>query len=405
MKRPCRRRISLVPIVVQLLFGATIAILVGWFFRTTSYDFMQQDSDAAYFFELASAGDFDFKLDASVFVEENTLPLSLYSSVYRMMSQLGIHADPLWGIMLNALLVVSSQLIAVVFAHRVFGCTNRQLAGLAALLALNGLLMLFAGIHMRDAFLLFTTTTSIFLFRPLVESTLGSKLWRFAALILLMGISFLCRREGFVVPLIVYVVALGVKQMGGGASRAKVLVIVVAALGGTAVAIAAGLLDMAIDNYAAYRLLSQVESSDSSLAYLLLYDLPFPISTIASATFLLFIKFPFWRGMLLDAYGFFMSIASVQMLFIAPAFIAIVFRAFLRKVGGDVYYLVLVLLCLLFMTAVTSSQVRHFAIGYPFLILLYHVRQQVIGTRGQYVRIQHFIFGVAGLLSITVGFR
>jgi hypothetical protein len=264
--------------------------------------------------------------------------------------------------------------------------------------------MMFAGIHMRDAFLLMTTTISIILFRPQAEPTLGVALIHFVALIVLMCIAFLCRREGFVVPMVVYLVALGMRIMERDRILLKALA-AVAVIGGAVVAVASGLLDLAIDNYTAYQLLSQEESSDSSLAYYFLYKLPFPLSTISSAVLLLFIKLPFWRGMLFDSYNFFMSIAALQMLFIAPAIIAIFFRSFFHKVGSDVRYLVLVLLSLLLMVAITSNQVRHFAIGYPFLILLYHYRQQIIGTRGPYVWAQRVILCMAVLASIGVEFR
>jgi hypothetical protein len=185
-----------------------------------------------------------------------------------------------------------------------------------------------------------------------------------------------------------------------------VRILLVGAVVGVATAVAvSGVLDLAVDNYNAYKLLSQEESKETSLAYFLLYDLPFPISAFASAALVLFIKIPFWRGMLFDSYNFFTSMAALQMLFIAPAFIGIAVRSLLYKVGSDVRYLVLVLLLLLFMTAMTSSQVRHFAIGYPFLILLYHMRRKIIGTEGLYVWAQHFIFGVVVVLSIAVEFR
>ena len=81
-----RRCISLGFIIVLLFCGASAAILLGWIFRAASYDYMQHDSDAAYFFEKASSGHLDFKLDSSVLTQENTLPIVLWSSIYRLIS-------------------------------------------------------------------------------------------------------------------------------------------------------------------------------------------------------------------------------------------------------------------------------------------------------------------------------
>lgn len=403
MRSMYHRRIPLGLIVAIIFGGTSVAMFLGWIFRTTSYDYMQHDSDAAYFFETANTGNSDFKLDVSLVEEENSLPIMLYSSVYRVISHLGGQPDPFWGIVLNALLVVSSHLIVIIFAHRIFGFSSKRLVFFALLLASNGVLMMFAGIHMRDAFLLVTTTISIVLFRPRAASIVGSRVWRFVALISLMFIAFLCRKEGFIVPLMVYLIACSMKLYRRG--RLLKFLFVGVALGFTVAAVGSGLFDLAIDNYNAYKLLSQAESKDSSLAYYLLYELPFPVSTIASAVLLLFIKIPFWRGMFFDSYSFFISLAAIQMLFITPAIIPIVWRSIFHNVSSDVRYLVFVLLGLLFMVAITSNQVRHFAICYPFLILLYKYRQEIIGARGPYVLAQYFIFGVAVFISIVVEFR
>jgi hypothetical protein len=396
------RRIPLGLIIAIIFGGTSVGIFIAWIFRTTSNDYMQHDSDAAYFFETATTGNSEFKLDVSLVEEENSLPIMLWSSIYRVISHLG-QPDPFGGIVLNALLVVCSQLIVIVFARRIFYFSSKQLVFFALLLASNGLLMMFAGIHIRDAFLLVTTTISIVLFRPRADSIVVSRVWRFVALISLMFIAFLCRKEGFIVPLMVYLIALSMKLTGRG-SLWKILFVGLALVFTVAV-VGSGVIDLAIDNYTAYKLLSQAESKDSSLAYYLLYELPFPVSTIASAVLLLFIKIPFWRGMFFDSYSFFISLAAIQMLFIIPAIIPIVWRSIFHNVGSDVLYLVLVLLGLLFIVAITSNQVRHFAIGYPFLILLYQYRQQVLGTRGLYVLAQYFIFSVAVFVTIVVEFR
>lgn len=403
MRSMCQRRFPLGLIIAIIFGGTSVAMFLGWIFRTTTYDYMQHDSDAAYFFETATTGNSDFKLDLSLVEEENSLPIMLYSSVYRVISHLGGQPDPFWGIVFNAMLVAFSQLVVITFANRIFGFSSKRLVFFALLLASNGVLMMFAGIHMRDSFLLLTTTISIVLFRPRADSLVGSRVWRFVSLVSLMFIAFLCRKEGFLVPLMVYIIALGMKLSRRG--RLFKVLFVGVALGFTVAAVGSDLFNLAIDNYTAYKLLSQAESKDSSLAYYLLYELPFPFSTIASAVLLLFIKIPFWRGMFYDSYSFFISLAAIQMLFITPAIIPIVWRSIFHNVSSDVRYLVLVLLGLLFMVAITSSQVRHFAICYPFLLLLYKYRQEVIGERGSYKLAQYFIFSVAVFISIVVEFR
>ena len=166
-----------------------------------------------------------------------------------------------------------------------------------------------------------------------------------------------------------------------------------------------GALELVFDNYTAYKLLSEKESSESSIGHYLLYNLPFPISTLASAALVLFIKFPFWRGMMYDSYSFYMSLAAVRMLIVAPAYIVIVLSSFFRHTDIHLRYLVLVLLSLLLIVALTSNQVRHFAVGYPFLLLLYQMRRSIYGASRVLVHMQHFIFGMALLLTFAIGFK
>lgn len=398
---PGQHRASLALAVVPLLAGALVALLLGFLFREMTHDFMQHDADAAYFFEAASTGDFSFSLDET---NENVLPILLYSWIYDTVSQLGISPTPIWGILLNAVLVFASQLLTLMFARKVFGYDEGRLNRLAVLLSVNGLLMMFAGIHMRDAFLLFITTVSMLAFIPRASSALNVRLLQFLLLLLLMSMAYLCRKEGFVVPFMIYVVSLAMAMKRGNATSTKVVVFgfAISLIG---LAVVMGVLDLALDNYNNYRRMTQEQANEGSLAYHLIYEQPFPLSAINSATLVLFVKFPFWRECLFDSYAFFVSVGALQMLFVAPAFIALVAHAFVNKVSSEVGYLLLVQLGLLLMVAMTSSQVRHFAVGYPFLLLLFHMRAQILGPSSPYVRLQHGIFAVAVVLNVVAGLR
>lgn len=393
-------------VLAQLILGAIVAITIGYAFRVTIYDNMQQDSDAAYFFATASTGDYEFSLDESLLVTENQLPIVAYGAIYSFLSNLGIDADPFWGIVLNAMLVVTSQMIAVHYARHRFGFSHSLLVKLALLISFNGLMMMFAGIHMRDAFLLCTATISVVVFHPQPDrSSWGQALRRFAWLLVLMAASFVCRKEGFAVPLLFYLISI-IAPLDFGALSVRVkLLLVVAAFAGFILWL--DVADLITNNYNAYKLLSQDESARSSLAYALLYDLPFPFSTLAAGVLLLFIKIPFWRDGLYDSYSFYMSIAALQMLFIAPAFIALLGYVLLNKVDFRYRYLMLILVSMLFVTAITSNQVRHFAIVYPILMIVYLSRREIIPPkkRAVYKNVVYAMGGVVVLLSLAVGAR
>ena len=103
--------------LVPLLLGVVVGITIGYLFRTMIWDYMQHGSDAAYFFEAASTGDYDFSLDESLLFTENQVPLILYGEIYALMSSLGFDADPLGGILSNTALVLTALALLLHYAR------------------------------------------------------------------------------------------------------------------------------------------------------------------------------------------------------------------------------------------------------------------------------------------------
>lgn len=393
-------------VLIQLLVGAGLAMFIGYVFRSTIHDFMQQDADAADFFEVASTGNFEFHLDQSILINENILPVQVWNLVYRFFAALGVSPTPFWGILVNAVLVMASQFMAVVYARMVFVYDSRALIKFALLMSLNGVMMIFAGIHMRDSFLLLTATISVLVFRPqLSRSLLHGEFKKLIWLLFLMITSFLCRNEGFAVPLMIYLISIAVR-LRTSAWSVK-LALLLAAVIFVSLLAWLDMISLITSNYEAYKQLTMDESSQSSLGAYFLYGLPFPLSTVASAILLLFIKVPLWRSISLDSYSFCLSIAAIQMLVIAPAFLAIVWYMLFNKIQDDFKYLIYVVLSLLFMTALTSAQVRHFAIIYPFLILLYISKVRIVrGVNLRHYRaFEHLATGAVVLISILSELR
>lgn len=391
---------------VQLALASVVAMLVGYLFRETIHDYMQHDSDAAFFYEAASTGDYYFAIDDTILANENALPVITWGWFYEAAHALGLPVDPAWGILLNAVLVIGAQLIAVLYARRKFGFDDRKSMWLTLLMSLNGVIMMFAGIHMRDAFLLLMTVISVIAFHPPDGAIkFVSYLKKIPLLLLLMVLSFLCRVEAFIVPLLTFCIAATFSLRNSRFSTKLALVIFAAiAIGGV---LSLDVVRLVVANYELYQMQSADESGGGSLAYTLIYELPFPISTIAGSTLILFVKFPFWKSMFYDSYTFYVSIAAIQMMFIAPAFIALVAYFALNGAERSYAYLLWVALAMLFITAITSNQVRHFAVVYPFVFLLYCSRAQIIDANrvGLYRLIQYSIFLVAVSLTAFVGLR
>lgn len=392
--------------LLPLLLGIVLAMAIGYLFRTSIWDYMQHESDAAYFFETASTGDYDFSIDETLLFTENQLPLILYGEVYKLMSALGLEANPFGGILVNAALVLATLALALHYARTRFGFGPKRQLQLAALLSFNGLIMMYAGIHMRDAFLLFTATASVVAFHPSAgRSSLSRHAARFGMLVLLAALSFLSRKEGFVVPILVYVLSIAVTL--DFRRKCVSLVVLGLALIAVVVVVQFDAIAMVLENAERYKLLTQDETGNSSIAYYLLYELPEPLSTLAGMVLLLFVKIPFWRGALYDSYTFFITLSAFQMLFIAPAFLGIVWFALTTRLELRFRYLILILVAILLITNLSSKQVRHFAILYPMLMVVYLSRREIVPRARQpmYQRLCLATTGLVLLLSLAIEAR
>jgi hypothetical protein len=360
---------------------------------------MQHGSDAAYFFEAASTGDYDFSLDESLLFTENQAPLIVYGGIYALMSSLGLDANPFGGILLNAALVIASLALALHYARTHFGFGPARQFKLAGLLSFNGLVMMFAGIHMRDAFLLFLTTAAMVAFHPAPwQISLRRHVARIGILIVLAALSFLSRIESFVVPILLYVLAIASAL---DFRRTGVRLLMLAGLAAIATYIIRyDVIQLVNDNAEAYKLLSQEESSGSSLAYYLLYDLPVPFSTLAGMVLLLFIKIPFWRGALYDSYSFYVSLAAFQMMFVAPTVIGLGWFAMKGGLELRHRYLFFILFASVAIVALTSNQVRHIATAYPALMILYLCRDEIV-PRASQTRVRRYSLFVTALVILA----
>lgn len=350
---------------------ALVSVLVGAYFRSAIYDVMQTESDAGYFFDISSRFFTLFSDPGS----ENLGPIYLWATLYLALEQVGIQPDPLWGILINSGLVVASLYLFYRYAWRFYALTANQAKWLALLMGSNGVMMMSAGIHLRDAFLIFLTTLAVTLYgRPFNQWPIRFPGSRVAVLAALSFLSYHCRVEGAVVPVMVAMVAIYAFGMRRLDARIRVPVLL---LGGGALFLAFALLggdalytDFVIRNYDAYRELSESESDSDSVALRLLYGLPGYLSAAAASLQMLFIKVPVWGNIWRGSYDFYMSLAAIQMLVIAPLAISTMLASIYRKYSDRVMFHVLATVVLLLMVSLTSIQVRHFAVLYPSLILL-----------------------------------
>lgn len=354
------------------MFCAFVSVVIGAYFRASIYDVMQTESDAGYFFEVSSRF-FTLFSDPG---NENVGPIYLWAALYSALEQVGIQPDPLWGILVNSGLVVAALYLFYRYAWRFYALTETQAKWLAVLMGTNGVMMMSAGIHMRDAFLIFLTTVTVTLYgRPFNQWPLRFPGSRVAVLAVLSFLSYICRVESAVIPIMVAMVAVYAFGMRRLDVRVRMAVLM---LGGIALFFAFNTLggfntlynDFVSRNYDAYRELTERESDASSIGLYLLYQLPGYISAVVASLQMLFIRIPAWANIWRGSYDFYMALAAIQMLVVAPLAISTMLASTYRKYSDLVMFHVLATVVLLVMVSLTSIQVRHFAVLYPSLMLL-----------------------------------
>jgi hypothetical protein len=346
--------------------------VIGAYFRSATYDIMQTEADAGYFFNLTSSF-FTLYADPG---SENLGPIYLWATLYLALEQVGIRPDPLWGILINSGLVVAALYLFYRYALRFYALTANQAKWLALLMGSNGVMMMSAGIHMRDSFLIFLTTLAVTLYgRPFNQWPIRFPGSRVAVLAGLSFLSYLCRVESAVIPMMVAMIAIYAFGMRRLDVRIRMPVLV---LGGCALILAFALLgdfntlfsSFVTGNRDSYRRLSELESDSGSLALYFLYQLPVYLSAVVGALQMLFIKIPAWLNIWRGSYDFYMALAAIQMLVVAPLAISTMLASIYRRYSDRVMFHVLATVVLLLMVSLTSIQVRHFAVLYPSLMLL-----------------------------------
>ncbi len=361
--------------------GAALAILIGGLFRMRGHDFMQLESDAQYFYENTSETYSILSVMQMTSDDEYHLPLFAYSLLYSITSSVGLGNNRAWGILLNAVLVILANLTTLIYASRIYPKSFSRLNPAACALAFNGGLMLFSGIHLRDAFSLFITTVSVIINHPGKYTLVQSSLVRIVCTIILTLFSFLTRTESIIIPPLVFIIGIALKIFKIKTKLSLIEVLCSCAFFLAAIYYISELNQMAANNFEQYRQLSNSESLSKSRAFSLLYELPNAVTFVTAGAITLFGKVPIFSGAFYDAYSFFLSINAAQMLFIGSTYIGLMVLAISNKLSANDYYIYIITAVILTLVGQTSCQVRHFMVVYPFIIVLYIARGEIVGQR------------------------
>ena len=388
--------------IIVLIAGIVFSNIVSAISRSDGDDYIQFDSDAAYFFETASDTGVSLRGPEAILLIEHLVPLAVWRTAYKLSLKLGISANREIGILVNGIVVLISLISVLWFAKSTFSVDQPTLNLIAVSLSVAGMHWLFAGLHLRDAFvqnffILSTIAASQFTYRRKWTASLAATV----ALIVLSALLFFTRTEGAFFPPVALCVALSVRQ------RSVIKIGLLLATGALAVLAIGGsrLLDLVLTNYEAYRELTLIEDG-GGIGATLLYDLPIPISTVFATLQILFVKIPIWRGMFVDAYSFFVSVSAMQMLVWAPPFLLYTIS---RSISGletreSRLFILRIIWINLVLTAATSIQVRHFAALWPFVIILSSITIVNIVRQAKSIMLAVWLCISATVLSVSFAF-
>lgn len=388
-----------------LLFWAIIGIFVGWIFRSDGIDFMQYESDAWYFYDVASSSKFDFESSVIYFLtHENLLPIFIYDLLYSTLSKFSITLDPIYGIMVNSVVMIFINYWTVGFSSKVLNTNRKQSLIQANLLGSFGISLLFGGIHLRGCWAMLLVVISVGYFHKGLYRKV-SVIKNLFVLLSLMVIGYLIRTEMMIIPLLAYCATIFVnrrKNIGNGVVFYAVLILASYAV--------IQYYQLIVYQYDKYLELTESNVRDSSIAFSLIYDQPIVVATFFSSILIAFIKFPFYSGMFRDSYSFFMAIASLQMIFFIPYFlkntVGVIHSC--SKLRPSYVYFLVVILGMLIAISLTSHQARHFFVVYPLMVLVVVPYQEVLlGLRKQklYTKLAYVLIALVFSLHFFLAFR
>jgi hypothetical protein len=388
-----------------LLFWAIIGIFVGWIFRSDGIDFMQYESDAWYFYDVASTGKFNFESSVIYFLtHENLLPIFIYDLLYSTLLKFSITLDPIYGILVNSVVIVFINYWTVGLSSKVLNTNRKQSLIQANLLGSFGISLLFGGIHLRDCWAMLLVVISVRYFHKGLYRKV-SVLKNFFVLLSLMAVGYLIRTEMLIIPLIAYCATIFVnrrKNIGNGVVFYAVLILASYAV--------IQYYHLIVGQYDKYLELTESNVRDSSIAFSLIYEQPIFVATFFSSILIAFIKFPFYSGMFRDSYSFFMAIASLQMIFFIPYFlknsVGVIYSG--SKLRASYVYFLVVILVMLIAVSLTSHQARHFFVVYPLMVLVVVPYQEVLlGLRLQklYTQLAYVLLALVFSLHLFLAFR
>lgn len=354
---------------------------VAAIYASSFEDPTQLSLDAAHFFDLASRPATEIQLSfGDLLDQENGLAAAAWAAFYEAMAVLGFPRERYVGILLNVAAVGMTGVIAVKATRRVFGDDPDRIRRLILLMSSCGLWWLFAGIHLRDAFVLLGVTAlfhswTCFLDKPSFGMRFLGVCVTSAAGAAVLGS---LRTEFVFVPIAMALTGTASLMAGRVKSALRVRVYALVVIGfGLSVALSVyqgqDFLSALVRGNEGYSEISIKESATDSLGMAIIVDQPMPVRLLLGSGYMLVAPIPFWSGFQFErVYDLFKSASALFFYFVIPLLVMGASRILTssNERTPPLLFAFLLTVCVIVATAGTSLESRHLgAFLVPMFIL------------------------------------
>ena len=300
------------------LFWSAIASIYLNVFDDSQYT----GGDSGFFLELAKGGYFVNPIFLGSNFYDGIGAVSVWKIFYDIFAIAGFAKLPYIGVTINIILVSLSGLFSLKMVKMIYPNDQSRYYRFIFLYCSCGLLMLFASLHLRDAFVLLVVT---FLSFGWVNFIKHKTFIDFLALSLITAISsfaFLYLRAEFVALSLGFALSFSVAYLlTKNLSRLNknVLVLLFCLLGIMLLTLVSNLTSSFSDLFEASIAYSQAAEKSGSLGYEFIISQPLPIRLILGSIILFIMPIPFWSGIELNSiYYLFKSLSAFYFYFFIP---------------------------------------------------------------------------------------
>lgn len=356
-----------------------LAAGIAAYYAIVLRDPYQLASDASSFFELSSRAGPARSLQDLQTITEGAGAVVLWRWFYDISAAIGFPREPYIGVSINVILVASTAVICAASARLLYGEDEYRTGRLLLFFTISGNMWLFAGIHIRDASILFIVMLLCHFWIAYLAQLQHRRVAVAAiATLLAMPLLEVLRAEFFYVPLLIGSVALASLNFsrGRGDNRFISLVSLVFGLVLAATAMIAfgdQIQAMFLTGREGYSDLSLAEARSGSLGTALIVEQPTLIRIALGVPYLYFFPIPFWIGALdPTVIMLFKSLNAVSFYFISAFLFAGAYMivtngrlrspAFLFALGVPLTFSVSI--------ALTSLETRHLGVFLPLFFLV-----------------------------------